>query len=136
MCEELIAAAGHHDTARAGGLSDLVNRLDGVKMLALAAVAAHLAVRVTWGRRPPHWLRAAAGLTAAALAMSGLDYLTLAAARAHVFAPPDGASAGRAARHLGDLRTESSAPQVIAGEPAGVERRDSAGGVPRDEDRF
>jgi hypothetical protein len=73
----LIAAATHHDIARAGGLSNLVNRLDGVKMLALAAVAAYLPARRTWDRRPPAWLRATAALTAAALAISGLDYLLL-----------------------------------------------------------
>ena len=74
----LIAAATHHDIARAGGLSNLVNRLDGVKMLALAAVAAYLSARRTSDRRPPNWLRATAALAAAALAVSGLDYLLLA----------------------------------------------------------
>jgi hypothetical protein len=74
----LIAAAAHHDAARAGGLSDLVNRLDGVKMLALATVAAYLSARSTWNRRPPAWLRVVAALTAAALAVSGLGYLLLA----------------------------------------------------------
>ena len=74
----LIAAATHHDIARAGALSNLVNRLDGVKMLALAAVAAYLAARRTWDRRPPNWLKATAALAAAALAVSGLDYLLLA----------------------------------------------------------
>ena len=72
----LIAAATQHDIARAGNLSDLVNRLDGVKMLALAAVAAYLAARGT-PARPPSWLRATAALTAAALIASGLGYLTL-----------------------------------------------------------
>ena len=76
MC--LIAAATHHDIARAGGLSNLVNRLDGVKMLALAAVAAYLRAHRTSDRRPPNWLRATATLAAAALAVSGLDYLLLA----------------------------------------------------------
>jgi hypothetical protein len=74
----LIAAATHHDIARAGGLSNLVNRLDGVKMLALAAVAAYLSARRTQDRRPPAWLRGTAALTAAALAVSGLGYLLLA----------------------------------------------------------
>lgn len=74
----LIAAATHHDAARAGGLSDVVNRLDGVKMLALAAVAAYLSARRTWDHRPPAWLRAVAALTAVALAVSGLGYLLLA----------------------------------------------------------
>lgn len=74
----LITAATHHDIARAGGLSDLVNRLDGVKMLALAAVAAYLAARSTWDRRPPNWLRAIAALAAVTLAVSGVDYVLLA----------------------------------------------------------
>ena len=72
----LVAAATQHDIARAGNLSDLVNRLDGVKMLALATVAAYLAARGT-AARPPSWLRATAALTAAALIVSGLGYLTL-----------------------------------------------------------
>ena len=55
-----------------------MNRLDGVKMLALASIAAYLSARRTWDRRPPTWLRAAAALAAAALAVSGLDYLLLA----------------------------------------------------------
>ena len=48
----LTAAATQHDIATAGNLSDLVNRLDGAKMLALAAVAAYLAARGTVGRTP------------------------------------------------------------------------------------
>jgi hypothetical protein len=72
----LVAAAVQHDIARAGNLSDLVNRLDGVKMLALAAVAAYLAARGT-APRTPSWLRATAALAAAALTLSGLGYLTL-----------------------------------------------------------
>ena len=74
----LIAAATHHDIARAGGLSNLVNRLDGAKMLALAAVAVYLSARGTWDRRLPNWLRALAAAAAAALAVSGVDYLLLA----------------------------------------------------------
>ncbi len=74
----LITAATRHDIARAGELSNLVNRLDGVKMLALAAVAAYLSARRTWDRRPPKWLRVTAALAAAALTVSGLDYLLLA----------------------------------------------------------
>jgi hypothetical protein len=72
----LIAAATQHDIARAGNLSDLVNRLDGVKMLALAAVAAYLAATGT-AARLPSWLRATAALAAAALIVSGLGYLSL-----------------------------------------------------------
>jgi len=77
----LIAAATHHDIARAGNLSNLVNRLDGVKMLALAAVAAFLATRGA-AARTPRWLRAIAALAAAALAVSGLGYLLLSSALA------------------------------------------------------
>jgi hypothetical protein len=72
----LVAAATQPEIVRAGNLSDLVNRLDGVKMLALAAVAAYLAARGTAGRTPA-WLRAVAALAAAALTVSGLGYLTL-----------------------------------------------------------
>ena len=53
----ITAAATAGRTARCGQLSDLVNRLDGVKMLALAAAAAWLAVTVTV---LPRWLRALA----------------------------------------------------------------------------
>jgi hypothetical protein len=93
----LVAAATSGDVARAGGLSALENRLDGVKMLALAAVAAYLAVtragtragtRATAGqamtlagaaaRQRPRWLRATALLAAIALAASAVAYLTLA----------------------------------------------------------
>jgi hypothetical protein len=73
----LITAATHHDIARAGELSNLVNRLDGVKMLALAAVAAYLFASRTGHRRAPNWLRATAALAAATLTMSGLDYVLL-----------------------------------------------------------
>jgi hypothetical protein len=72
----LVAAATQHDIARAGNLSDLVNRLDGVKMLALAAVAAYLAARGA-AARTPSWLRATAALAAVALVVSGLGYLLL-----------------------------------------------------------
>jgi hypothetical protein len=58
-----------------------VNRLDGVKMLALAAVAAYLAARGL-AARTPSWLRATAALAAAALTVSGLAYLTLSGALA------------------------------------------------------
>jgi hypothetical protein len=78
----LITAATHHDIARVGELSNLVNRLDGVKMLALAAVAAYLSARRTWACRPPNWLRATAALAAATLGISGLDYLLLASSLA------------------------------------------------------
>ena len=73
----LVAAATSRQDARAGGLSDLVNRLDGIKMLALAAVAAYLCARRTWNGRPPAWLRVIAALAAVTLAVSGVDYMLL-----------------------------------------------------------
>jgi hypothetical protein len=81
----LVAAATSADVARAGGLSALENRLDGVKMLALAGVAAYLAVTRTGShimagapaRRRPGWLRATALLAAIALASSAVAYLFL-----------------------------------------------------------
>jgi hypothetical protein len=78
----LIAAATGDDAVRAGILSDLVNRLDGVKMLALAVVGLYLASRGLALRRTPAWIRVIAALTAAALTLSGLGYLTLSAALA------------------------------------------------------
>jgi hypothetical protein len=80
----LVAAATSADVARAGGLSALENRLDGVKMLALAGVAAYLAVtaRAAAARPRPGWLRATALLAAIALASSALSYLLLANALA------------------------------------------------------
>ena len=66
------AASGH--TVDCGSLSDLVNRLDGVKMLALAAAAAWIAVS---GPALPRWLRALAVPLGLALIASGYAYLTL-----------------------------------------------------------
>jgi hypothetical protein len=75
----LVAAATSAEVSRAGSLSALENRLDGVKMLAMASVAAYLAAR---GRArgavagpQPRWLRAIAGLAAAALVSSAVAYL-------------------------------------------------------------
>jgi peptidoglycan/LPS O-acetylase OafA/YrhL len=73
----LVAAATSAEVARAGGLSALENRLDGVKMLALAGVAAYLAARGASARPAPRWLRATAGLAAVALASSAVAYLSL-----------------------------------------------------------
>jgi hypothetical protein len=70
----LIAAATRHDASRAGDLSALVNRLDGLKMLALAGTAGWLAAR----GRMPGWLRLTAALTAVSLLASGITYLLLA----------------------------------------------------------
>jgi hypothetical protein len=76
----LVGAASAHDAARAGDLFGLVNRLDGVKMLALAGVAVYLAV--TGRRQLPRWIKAVAALAALALVVSGLSYLALASALA------------------------------------------------------
>ena len=69
-----VAAATSSHVAACGSLSDLVNRLDGVKMLALAAAAAWLAVS---GPALPRWLRALAVPLGLALVASGYGYLTL-----------------------------------------------------------
>jgi hypothetical protein len=73
----LTSAATGHDIVRGGDLSNLVNRLDGVKMLAIAAAAVLLAS--LGGRVPalPRWLRATALPLAAALIASGYAYLAL-----------------------------------------------------------
>jgi hypothetical protein len=81
----LVAAAS--DASRAGVLFELVNRLDGVKMLALAGTAAWLAARRGLARRDngarlPRWLRIVTGLAAVALASSAVAYLLLAASLA------------------------------------------------------
>ncbi len=78
----LVAAADRLDITRSGVLFDVFNRMDGVKMLALAGVAAYAASRS--GRLPPlpRWLRAVAGLTALALVLSGAAYLLLAGSAA------------------------------------------------------
>jgi hypothetical protein len=68
------AAATNGNAAGCGSLSDLVNRLDGVKMLALAAAAAWLAVS---GPALTRWLRALAVPLGLALTASGYAYLTL-----------------------------------------------------------
>jgi hypothetical protein len=71
-------AATAHDVTRCGDLSNLVNQLDGGKMLALAGTAACLAALRGPGRALPRWLRVAAlPLGAAALAASGYAYLAL-----------------------------------------------------------
>jgi len=92
----LVAAAA--DASRAGVLFELVNRLDGGKMLALAGTAAWLAARRgparrgparigaapsaaprrDGGARLPRWLQIIAALAALALAGSAVAYLLLA----------------------------------------------------------
>ena len=67
------AATGGH-VATAGSLFELVNRLDGVKMCALAGATAWLAAT-----RPalPRWLRRGTVVVALALIASGCAYVTL-----------------------------------------------------------
>lgn len=73
----LTSASAHHEVGRAGDLFIAVNRLDGVKMLALSLTAAYLAVRLAPGRPAPRWLRVLAVLAAVPLAVSGVTYLFL-----------------------------------------------------------
>jgi hypothetical protein len=72
----VTAAATSGEIASCGALADAVNRLDGVKMLALAAAAAWLAASANpaW----PRWLRAVTVPLGLALIASGYAYLTLA----------------------------------------------------------
>jgi hypothetical protein len=78
----LTGAATAHDVTRCGDLSNLVNQLDGVKMLALAGTAACLATRRGPGQALPRWLRATALPLGAALIASGYAYLALSQALA------------------------------------------------------
>jgi hypothetical protein len=73
----LIGAATAHHAGRAGELSDLVNQLDGAKMLALAGAAACLATLGRPRQALPRWLRATTVPLAVALVASGYAYLAL-----------------------------------------------------------
>jgi hypothetical protein len=70
------SAAPDREIERAGRLFDLINRLDGVKMFALAALAV---AGVGLVRRAvlPRWLGYTAALLAVALLVSGAGYLLL-----------------------------------------------------------
>jgi hypothetical protein len=65
------------DSGRAGSLFAAINRLDGVKMLALAAMAASGAALVRRTRLLPGWLGYLGALLAVALVVSGISYLLL-----------------------------------------------------------
>jgi hypothetical protein len=79
----LVAAASHLDITRSGVLYDVFNRMDGVKMLTLAGVAAYAATSRSSGLPVlARWLRAVAALTALALVLSGGTYLLLAGSAA------------------------------------------------------
>ncbi|HEX3811847.1 MAG TPA: hypothetical protein VHX59_03315 [Mycobacteriales bacterium] len=63
--------------ARSGDLFEVINRLDGVKMLALAALAVAGAGAIRGGRALPTWLAWLGWVLAAALVVSGIGYLFL-----------------------------------------------------------
>ena len=73
----LTRAAQGGDVAASGDLFQWLNRLDGVKMLALAAAA--IALATIGGRTPalPRWLRVTSVALAVALTASGCAYLAL-----------------------------------------------------------
>ena len=70
------AAGAGGDASRAGALFDLINRMDGAKMLALAVMAL---AAVGLGRRGllPRWLGYNGAMLTAALTASGVGYLLL-----------------------------------------------------------
>ena len=78
----LTSAATAHDVTRCGDLSNLVNQLDGAKMLALAGAAACLATLSVPGQALPRWLRVTALPLGVALVASGCAYLALSQALA------------------------------------------------------
>ena len=68
--------AADGDTDRAGRLFDLINRIDGLKMVALAVLAV-AGVGLVRGALLPRWLGYIAALLAVALIASGAGYLLL-----------------------------------------------------------
>jgi hypothetical protein len=70
------------NSARAGDLFAAINRLDGVKMLALAAMAATAAALVRRTHLLPGWLVYLGAVLAVALVVSGIGYLLLSSALA------------------------------------------------------
>jgi hypothetical protein len=81
QCALGVALAGwvvpDGDAGRAGSLFEAINRLDGVKMFALAAMAATGAALVRRAGVLPHWLGWVGALLAVALVVSGVGYLLL-----------------------------------------------------------
>ena len=73
-----VIAASQHQIAASGELFALVNRLDGVKMLALAGVAACFVATRNPAARQPRWLTVTAVAMAVALVASGVAYVLLA----------------------------------------------------------
>jgi hypothetical protein len=71
------AAVPDGETRRAGTLFDLINRVDGAKMLALAALALAGVALARGGGPLPRWLSYVAAPLAAAMIASGVGYLLL-----------------------------------------------------------
>lgn len=71
------AAVPDGETSRAGMLFHLINRLDGVKMLALATMALAGVALARRARVLPRWLGHVAALLALAMIVSGAGYLVL-----------------------------------------------------------
>lgn len=73
-----LGAAPAHDAAASGLLFDALNRLDGVKMLLLAACALAGSVGPAWRVRAlPLWLRVVGIALAVAIVASGIGYVFL-----------------------------------------------------------
>jgi hypothetical protein len=71
------AAVPDHATGQAAALFEAVNRLDGVKMFALAVLAVAAAALAGKAGLLPRWLRYAGGALAATITVSGIGYLLL-----------------------------------------------------------
>jgi hypothetical protein len=66
------------EAATAGTVNDAITRLDGLKMLLLALVAAAAAIAVAGRKLPlPRWLSPLAAVLSIAIAVSGIGYLAL-----------------------------------------------------------
>ena len=133
------AAVPAGDTGRAGTLFNLINRLDGTKMLAFAMMAI-AGVALTHRDGPlPRWLGYTAALLAMAMTVSGIGYLllnnTLATAAAAslplllIWVGGTGLALGR--RHSSSAPacrpTDAAIPHSPPGVTGAVDRRDPAG---------